>query len=66
MAEIAAKFGAAMTGFWWSLDDNERRMIFLAGVWVAVSLLGLADDRRRRRELNDLLAELDRRDAAAR
>lgn len=68
IGELASKFGAAMRGFWWALDERERRILLGAGVWVCViglELLAASSARRRRDELVDqAVAELERRHAS--
>ena len=65
MGEIIGKFGSAMSGFWWSLDEHERRLILIAGVWAAVALLELlaasSTARERKQLVDDVAAELEAR-----
>lgn len=44
VGEIAAKFGAAMAGFWWSLDERERMILLAATLAGATLLLGALGD----------------------
>lgn len=64
--EIVAKFGAAMKGFWWGLEDEERMMLvsaILYGVAIFVGNRMTAQAKERdRRELAMLVAEELRRD----
>ena len=62
MGGIALKLLSALEGFWWSLDEHERRMLLLLGVWTAANaavMLKAAEDRRREQRLVDrILGEL--------
>lgn len=63
MGEVAAKFGAAMAGFWWSLDERERTIMLAASLAAATLLFASLNDpgRDRRRLASELADELERR-----
>jgi hypothetical protein len=61
MSEIMGKFASSMSGFWWSLDDQERRLLvygvlYLAALVVAIPMTK-ARDQKRQDELADAVAE---------
>lgn len=59
MTEIAAKFASAMSGFWWALDERERRLLIMGLVLLAWALVSLPLERQRReRERSELAAEV--------
>ena len=55
--EIIAKFGSALSGFWWSLDDHERRLLVIGTSYLVAMTVYLATAERRRRESIDELAD---------
>jgi type II secretory pathway component PulM len=58
-SEIAAKLADALSMFWQSLDERERRLLALGAVWVAVSLAMMPLERRRKeREEAELIERL--------
>ena len=60
--EIIAKFGSALSGFWWSLDEHERKLLIIGGAYlVAVVLYTSTAQERRERELEELAARLEQR-----
>lgn len=68
MLEIVSKLREALGGFWLTLDSEEKRLVVILGAYTLASLLAVASqnaaNRRSaliREELNDLLAERERR-----
>jgi len=57
---IASKLWDALSMFWQSLDEQERRMLVYFGVYVAVSLLVSAQQRSRERLKVELREEIAR------
>jgi len=58
-SEIAAKLADALSMFWQSLDDQERRLLVLGAVWLAAALaLGPIERRRKEREEAELIERL--------
>lgn len=61
MIEIMGKFASSMSGFWWSLDDQERRLLVLGLAWVAATIVlvpvSRAKAERERQELVDQVTE---------
>jgi type II secretory pathway component PulM len=58
-SEIAAKLVDALSMFWQSLDERERRLLAIGAAWVAVSLVMLPLERRRKeREEAELIERL--------
>jgi len=55
--EIAAKLADALSMFWLSLNEQERRLILIGGCYVAATLLLLPIERRRREREQEELAE---------
>ena len=60
--EIVAKFGAAMKGFWWGLEDEERMMVIsglLYALWIVASVYRAgAVEREKERERHALAAAI--------
>lgn len=55
MNEIAAKLADALSMFWLSLDERERRLLALGAAWLVASVvLATAERRRKERELDEL------------
>ena len=60
VTEIVAKFGAAMKGFWWGLEDQERMMVvsgLIYAAWIFAAMF-------RAREVEEQ-KELERRQLAS-
>ena len=55
--EILAKFGSALSGFWWALDDHERRLLVIGSAYLVAMTFYLATAERRRRDQVDELAD---------
>lgn len=55
--EILGKFGSAMSGFWWALDEHERRLLVIGGAYLIAVSFYLATAENRRRSSIDELAE---------
>lgn len=54
--EIIAKFGSALSGFWWSLDEHERKLLVIGSAYlVAVACYAMTAQGRRERELDELV-----------
>ena len=59
MGAIVAKFGSAMSGFWWALDEQERRVVIIAGCWLAAMLVNVPlEQRRRARQRDEITAQV--------
>jgi hypothetical protein len=59
VTEIAAKFASAMSGFWWALDERERRLLVMALCLIGWALVSVPVERQRRsRERAELAAEV--------
>lgn len=55
--EILGKLGASLSGFWWSLDEDERLKVFMAAAWTLYLVVGVPLAlRRRQREREELVA----------
>lgn len=65
MNEIAAKLADALAMFWQSLDEQERRLLMIGGLWLAAALISVPSERarkaRERQELVEAVAERLRR-----
>lgn len=65
MNEIAAKLADALAMFWQSLDEQERRLLMIGGLWLAAALISVPMERsrkaRERQELVEAVAERLRR-----
>lgn len=68
MSEIAAKLVDALSMFWQSLDDRERRLLAIGSLYLLATIVAVPVERRRREreqaELVELVAarlEADRR-----
>jgi hypothetical protein len=60
--EIAAKLADALSMFWQSLDDHERRLFALGVAWLLASIvMGAAERKRKQRELDELADSVARR-----
>lgn len=55
--EILAKLGSAMSGFWWALDDHERKLLILGGAYMVGMVIYLSTAEQRRRDQIDELAD---------
>lgn len=61
MTEIAAKFVSAMSGFWWALDEQERRLVLLGLAYLAAMIVWVPLERsRKERERQELADEVAR------
>ena len=58
MGEIASKLMDALSMFWQSLDEQERRVLVYMGVYFGLSMLVAAQQRSRERLKAELRAEL--------
>lgn len=55
MNEIAAKLADALSMFWLSLDEQERRLLAIGAAWLVASVvLAAAEQRRKERELDEV------------
>ena len=62
MGEIAEKLADALSMFWQSLDERERRLLVLGVAYLgAVIVLAPLQQRQRRQEREELAEELARR-----
>lgn len=62
MNEIAAKLADALSMFWQSLDEQERRLLGLGVLYLAALLVvGPLERRRRQREQDELAERVARR-----
>lgn len=52
------KLTDALSMFWQSLDERERTLVLLGGLWLASSVFLAAGDQKRRREEERLIARL--------
>lgn len=66
--DIVSKLTDALSMFWQSIDDEQRKIVLYAGIYLGVTLAlglqGLASERRETRMRQQILAEL-RGDGAA-
>ena len=60
MGEIASKLMDALSMFWQSLDEHERRVLLYMLVYFAVTMLVAAQQRSRERLKAELREELHR------
>lgn len=62
MNEIATKFADALSMFWQSLDDRERRLLLLGGLWLGAMIVAAPLERgRREREQAELAERIEAR-----
>lgn len=55
MSEIAEKLADALSMFWLALDEHERRLLLIGAAWLVGSVvLGVAERKRKERELEEL------------
>ncbi len=57
MNEIATKLADALSMFWQSLDDRERRLLVLGTLWVTAMIVAAPIERNRREREQSELAE---------
>lgn len=61
MQEIAAKLADALSMFWLSLDERERRLLAIGVAYVAAMIVvAPVEHRRKQREREELAAEVAR------
>lgn len=62
MSEIATKLADALSMFWQSLDERERRLLVLGTLWLGAMLVAAPIERgRREREQAELAARIEAR-----
>ena len=66
LVEIVGKFGASMSGFWWSLDDEERKLLLGGVAWAILMVVQVGLERERKRRERDELVALVAEEVAAR
>lgn len=62
MNEIATKLADALSMFWQSLDERERRLLVLGTLWIGAMIVAAPLERNRReREQSELAARIEER-----
>lgn len=60
--EIAAKFADALSMFWQSLDERERRLLLVGTLWLGAMIVAAPIERgRREREQAELAERIEAR-----
>jgi hypothetical protein len=65
VSDIAAKLADALSMFWQSLDERERRLLVLGTLWLGAMVVAAPLERNRReREQSELAERIEQRLAA--